>query len=192
MARAGSKKGRGARAPGNPADDNVIPDVYREMLVDAVSSKFNEEEKPIKRRRIGGRMVEQGLDETAFYQSDQALIEPHDTDIEQSMLRFKARQQMVFTESDGSADSDIDWEEVDLKDTYKENFSVVDVSPNQELNLVFGGDSNDTRRPSAPRRKPASAAEKKLRLEIHKMHLLSLLVHVHRRNHWCNDEDTHV
>lgn len=195
MARAGSKKGRGSEGPGNSANENVMPDVYREMLVEAVSSspsKFNEEEKPVKRRRIGGRMVEHGHDDTAHYQSDQAFIEPNETDIEQSTLKSKARQQTAFTESDDSADSDVDWEEVDLKDTYKDDLSEEGIPPNQELNLVLGGDSHDNRRPPAPRRKPASAPEKKLRLEIHKMHLLSLLVHIHRRNHWCNDEDTHV
>jgi xeroderma pigmentosum group C-complementing protein len=41
----------------------------------------------------------------------------------------------------------------------------------------------------APRRKAVSKAEKVLRLEAHKMHVLCLLAHLDRRNEWCNDED---
>lgn len=197
MARAGaSKKGRVTRAPRNPVNETVMPDVYREMLADAVSSspsKFNEEGQPVKRRRVGGRVVKQSYDEMAHYLSDQASTDANHTDIERSRLESQAaRKQTAYTESDGSADSDIDWEEVDLKDSPEKYLSEQDIVEDQELNLVLGADDHDTRRRSAARRKPASAADKKLRLEIHKMHLLSLLVHVHRRNHWCNDEDSHV
>ena len=196
MARAGnSRKGRGVTDSGNSTSRNVMPNVYREMLADAISSsptKFNEEEKPVKRRRVGGRVVEKGQNETKQYQSDQASTEK-DTDAEQSALQsWPQKRQTAYTESDDSADSDVDWEEVNLKDTSTEDLSKEDTVQDEELNLVLGGDSHEIRRTSAPRRKPASAADKKLRLEIHKMHLLSLLVHVHRRNHWCNDEKVHV
>ena len=196
MARAGgSKRGRGTRVPRSVASENVMPDVYRDMLADAVSSsptKFDEEAQPVKRRRVGGRVVMQALDDTTLHQSDQAPIDATDTDIEQLAPKSQAaRRQISYTESDDSADSDVDWEEVDLKNTNKD-LSEHDAAENQELSLVLGGDDHDVRRPPAPRRKPASAADKKLRLEIHKMHLLSLLVHVHRRNHWCNDEEVHV
>ena len=197
MVRVGSSgKGRDTRSSRRSANQNVMPDVYREMLADAVSSsptKFNEEEKPIKRRRIRGRVVEQGHDETTRYQSDQASTDAKDTDAEHSAFQFQAqRRQIAYADSDDSADSDVDWEEVDFKDTSKKELSEEDTVQNQELNLVLGGDNDATRGLSVPRRKPASAAEKKLRLEIHKMHLLSLLVHVHRRNHWCNDDKVHV
>ncbi len=197
MARAGtSKKERGTRPPRNAANQNAMPDVYQEMLVDAVSSspsKFNEEGQPAKRRRVGGRVVEQGHDEMAHYQSDQASTDANNTDLERSAPEYRVVvPQTAYIESGDSADSNIDWEEVDLKETAKEDVSEQDIVDNQELNLVLGGDDLDTRRQSAPRRKPVSAGEKQLRLEIHKMHLLSLLVHVHRRNHWCNDEDSHV
>lgn len=197
MARKGaSKKGRRARVPENPINENVMPDVYREMLADAVSSspsKFNEEGQPVKRRRVGGRVVKQGSDEMTHYHSDQVSTDANYTDIERSAPESEAvKQQTIYTESSDSADSDIDWEEVDLKDTLKEDLSEQDIVKDQELNLVLGADDHDTRRQSAARRKPASAADRMLRLEIHKMHLLSLLVHVHRRNHWCNDEESHV
>ena len=197
MARAGSgRKGRGKTSSGSSTNQNVMPDVYREMLADAVSSsptKFDEEEKPIKRRRVAGRMVESSNNETAHYQSDQASTNAIDTGIERPTLKSQAaRQQTAHAESDDSVDSDVDWEEVDLKDALKEDLSEEDIVQDQELNLVLGGESRETRRPPAIRRKPVSAADKKLRLEIHKMHLLSLLVHVHRRNHWCNDEKVHV
>lgn len=197
MARSGtSKRGRGTRAPRNPVNETVMPDVYREMLADAVSSspsKFDEEGQAVKRRRVGGRVVKQSYDEMANHLSDQASTDANYTDIERPRLESQAaRKQTAYTESDDSADSDIDWQEVDLKDTPDKCLSEQDTVKDEELNLVLGAGDNDTRRQSVARRKPASAADKKLRLEIHKMHVLSLLVHVHRRNHWCNDEDSHV
>ncbi len=38
------------------------------------------------------------------------------------------------------------------------------------------------------RRKPATLVERKLRLEVHKWHVLCLLAHLQRRNYWCDDE----
>ena len=197
MARGGdSKKGRGIRGPRNSAAESVVPDVYREMLADASSStptKFDEEKKPVKRRRVGGRVVKQELNESALSQSSQVSSDANNTDYERSKPKPQAVNcQTSYAGSEDSADSDVDWEEVDLKDASEENLLDDDGSEDHELNLVLGAKDHDGGRPSAPRRKPASAAEKKLRLEIHKMHLLSLLVHVHRRNHWCNDEETHV
>ena len=197
MARArADRKGRGSRAPRTRGGENVVPEVYQEMLADATSStttKFNDEELPVKRRRIGGRVVKQGPEDTALYHSDQASTDGNITNHEGSMLESRRlREQMLHTESEDSADSDVDWEEVELKDTAKENSVNGDNSEDQELDLVLAANDHEDRGPPAQRRKPASAKEKKHMLERHMMHLLCLLVHVHRRNHWCNDEETQV
>ncbi|MCJ1404801.1 hypothetical protein MMC11_008027 [Xylographa trunciseda] len=195
MARTGS---RGTRATasssrrkhrGSSIPD--VPDVYQELLENAVSSSPGtfEHERPLKRRRVAGRLVvsQDGQDKSAQKQeagSETAGDTEVDIDVTQPS---KLRQQVVYDNSEDSAGSDMAWEEVDLRDIVKNE----DTTPEpEELTLVLGGNKDPTSRTPAQRRKPVSAEERKLRLEIHKMHLLSLLVHVHLRNHWCNDHET--
>ena len=101
-----------------------------------------------------------------------------------------ARRQTAYNDSEDSAESDVNWEEVDLV----EDVQVDNTSANaQALNLVLGdtGESKQNLHQSSKKR-PATSAERKLKLEIHKMHVLCLLAHVYLRNHWCNDDEVHV
>ncbi|MCJ1393258.1 hypothetical protein MMC18_006130 [Xylographa bjoerkii] len=166
-----------------------IPDVYQEMLENAASSTpgtFDNDGRPPKRRRVAGRLVisHDGQDKAALTQeagSETAGDTEGETDVTQPL---KLKQQFAYDDSEDSAGSDMAWEEVDLMDTVKNE----DTTPEpEELNLVLGGNKDATSKNTAQRRKPVTAEERKLRLEIHKMHILSLLVHVHLRNHWCND-----
>ncbi|MCJ1319864.1 hypothetical protein MMC15_005200 [Xylographa vitiligo] len=162
------------------------------MLENAVSSSpgtFEDDGRPPKRRRVAGRLV--------VSQDDQDKPAPKndpgweisgdtegDTDITQPS---KLKQQVAYDDSGDSAGSDMDWEEVDLRDNVKNEDTA---SEPGELNLVLGGNKDSSTRSTIQRRKPVTAEERKLRLEIHKMHTLSLLVHVQLRNHWCNDRET--
>lgn len=47
--------------------------------------------------------------------------------------------------------------------------------------------TSSSKRPGE-RRKPLSKAEREHRVQVHQAHLVCLLAHVARRNHWCNDE----
>ncbi|MCJ1282352.1 hypothetical protein MMC26_001675 [Xylographa opegraphella] len=162
------------------------------MLVNAVSSSpgaFDADGRPPKRRRVAGRLVvrQDGQDKSAPRQEpglETAVDTGGHTDATQ---RSKLHQQVAYDDSEDSAESDMDWEEVGLRDNVKHE----DTTPEpRELNLVLGGNKDSSPKNTVERRKPLSAEERRLRLEIHKMHLLSLLVHVHLRNHWCNDRDT--
>ncbi|MCJ1436032.1 hypothetical protein MMC27_005410 [Xylographa pallens] len=193
MARAGS---RGARATASssyrrPREAAVpdIPDVYHEMLENAVSSSpgaFDDDSRPPKRRRVAGRLVvsQDAQDKSALRRepaSDTADDTGGDTVVTKSS---KLRQQVVYDDSEDSAGSDMDWEEVNLRD----NVKYEDTTPEPgELNLVLGGNKDSSSKSTVQKRKPVTAEERKLRLEIHQMHILSLLVHVHLRNHWCNN-----
>lgn len=173
-----------------------VPDVYREMLADSVSSanQVNGEGKIIKRRRVAGKIIMQGLGEAPADSSDHessALNGPEHVDLMQN--RGSPTQQTAYKESENSAESDLDWEEVDLKESPDKDYSSTHLD-NQtgELNLVLNEDSSGPQGQGRIRRVPVTAAERQLRLETHKMHLISLLVHIHLRNHWCNGEEVHV
>ncbi|MCJ1385812.1 hypothetical protein MMC17_008936 [Xylographa soralifera] len=196
MARTGTRGARAITSSSHrrPRDAIVsdIPDIYHEMLESAVSSSpsaFDDNGRPPKRRRVAGRLVvsQDGQDKSALKQepgSETAADTDGDIDI---TLPSKLRQQVVYDDSEESAGSDMDWEEVDLRDNVKHE----DTTPEPgELNLILGGNIDSASKSTVQRRKPVTAEERKLRLEIHKMHILSLLVHVHLRNHWCNDHET--
>ncbi|CAD6563580.1 MAG: hypothetical protein ASARMPRED_000069 [Alectoria sarmentosa] len=172
---------------------NPVPDVYGEMLAEAVSSsptRKNEDETPVKRRRVGGRIVTQSVDVNASQRSERSISTKGDNDLLEQPK--PTPQHIEETESEDSADSDEDFEDVDLGSNVKQSdTSDHEMEEPGELNLVLFGDNQKTPKSAQVRRKPITSREKKLRLEIHKMHLCSLLVHVHLRNHWCNGEIVH-
>lgn len=186
---AGTASRRTIRKPNVPSrrrDDDNVPDVYKDMLAGALSSptQSSGEGRPIKKRRVGGRIVAQRQPNSANEQSDIDDLFEEPT---------HAPQNIIQTESEDSADSDVNWEEVELK---HESDARASTEPegdvNENLQLVLGGEEQGAPRSKLIKRKPITAEEKKLRLEIHKMHVCSLLAHVYLRNHWCNDEAIHV
>ena len=195
MARQGSaKKPSSSKAGKVPAND-VVPDVYRDMLFDATSSsptRTNEEGRAIKRRRVKGRIVTQSKEESASYHSGQSGGEAHNSELDGPFENSEPNLQQIFqTESEDSGDSNVDWEEIELQNDAgapdHEHHEPEDIS------IVLGGEKSEQTSPHGgmARRRPITAEEKMLRLEIHKMHLCSLMAHVFLRNHWCNDGNIH-
>lgn len=173
-----------------------LPGIYNDMLEDTLSpsTHVTEEGRTIKKRRIAGRMIVQEPYGANSFQldrlsnvPDQVVDDSLDAELE------PVRQQTAYNESEDSAESDMDWEEVDLAHaSMHESSPTHDDESTGELNLVLGRSDHETRRSTPMKRKPMTKAEKQVRLEIHKMHLLSLLFYVHLRNHWCNDSEVHV
>lgn len=173
-----------------------LPDIYTDMLADTLSSSNDvfEEGRTIKKRRIAGGMVLQDLEGGKTFQSDQLSNVPDQMIVDSLDAEIKpARQQTAYNESEDSAESDMDWEEVDLAhSSMQEGSPEHDNEPRGDLNLVLGHKDHEAQRSTPMKRKPMTKAEKQVRLEIHKMHLLSLLFYVHLRNYWCNDKEVHV
>lgn len=193
-----AKKGLRAKASGKTPTKNEIPEVYKDMLADAVSSpaQRSEDGRAVKRRRVGGRIVIQPNDDHPAYQSNRSDNDQNDNDLNELFVDVQpAKQQIVWSDSEDSADSDSNWEEVNLSERINpEGASETGEAGSGDLNLVFHNEDRE-RMASArakAKRKPISAEERRLRLEIHKMHLCSLLAHVYLRNHWCNDDRVHV
>lgn len=180
-----------ARRKDQTTNDGV-QDIYNEMLREALSSTPPTEPiRPLKRRKA----ADGGAAATRFDDMGEpsaSMIGAEDQ-VKPKMSMGSPRSgagQTAYTDSDDSAESDLDWEEVDLAQSMNQED---DLNNDSTLELVLDGNNHSEAAENQSRkRKPATAAERKLRLVIHKMHVLCLLAHVHRRNHWCNDEQVHV
>ncbi|KAI0839789.1 Rad4-domain-containing protein [Hypoxylon sp. FL0890] len=182
-----------ASGPSRPTRSSArrsgVPDIYREMLVEAdVQSSANSSERPLKRRRPGQRN-EQSLKKP---DPPEATSKTEDVDDEDD-IQFEdvpppvATVQTVYRDSEEEEEDDeMQFEDVDLSIP---SLNLDDVEDgNKDLELNFSARTTESPRKTVDRRKPISKAEKDRRIEIHKMHLLCLLAHVARRNRWCNDE----
>lgn len=193
MARPRKPRGRGT--PLHAAEPRPYvgqDDVYGQMLHDALSSSFSpsREERPLKKRRVGGRIVTQAnVNEQDDLYGRASNAGTFTASAAPGEVGVAVRQQTTH-DTDDSTDSDVDWEEVDLQEEADE---ADHPSARQgDLNLVLddGKGAASQRQPS--RRKATSPAEKQIRLDIHKMHILCLVAHIYLRNHWCNDDEIHV
>ncbi|GAB7349224.1 hypothetical protein MBLNU459_g8388t1 [Dothideomycetes sp. NU459] len=168
------------------------PDVYEEMLSEATSSPAPEidGERPIKRRRVAGvRKKEQTRTETGSGTASSSratgVYAPLGSNAAFSDGDDEAPPKQQFIEDSEESDDDIDWEQV--------GFDHVDSRPTakQDLDDDIGDITIDVSQQKIPKRsiakrKPATTADKLLRLAVHEAHVLFLLFHVHIRNAWCN------
>jgi xeroderma pigmentosum group C-complementing protein len=96
--------------------------------------------------------------------------------------------QTITNDSTSSEESDFEWEEVVLGQNEDRGGQELEGEPVlNDLTITIGGNTDDTPTRKRVRRRAITSVERKLRLDIHKMHVLCLLYHVHRRNSWCND-----
>ena len=171
----------------------LVPEVFQEMLADASPSSptlLNEEGRSIKKRRVGGHVVIQGFASPSRTTSDSESRLDTASEHKAAPAKQDARTpQTAFNESDDSADSDMNWEEVDFKGKALTEDSM---DESGELQLVLENNNQSAKTSITRRRRPVTSADRRLRLEIHRMHILALLAHVHLRNHWCNDIEVQV
>lgn len=182
-----SSRGRGrnqsARKKRGDTEEE-IPEVYRELLAEADARAADEplRDRPVKRRKVGERGVDlHSIDSDTNEQDD--TIPTNLIDLTQSQTIYD-----VDAEDASEDDSDMEWEEVIVQQPEKNDLNTAGVVGDQTLNITLERPS-DQRRTIIRRRKPVSGAEKKLRLDIHKAHVLCLLGHVYIRNIWCNDDE---
>lgn len=178
-------KTRQSRRTKAQEEDNEIPEVYRELLAEEESrnAQSTEIDRPVKRRKVGERSATSVGAGTEHQES-------HDSDGNKA----DSRQLQTAYDYDASSDdeSDIEWEDIDLQQ-HPPNSTHTPVSKEDEesLQITFGPVAKEAKK-VVPRHKPLSKAEKKMRLDIHKVHLLCLLRHVELRNRWCNDSELQV
>jgi len=185
---------RGRSNRGSAAARAVVPDVVQQMLDEAGSSPLRRRqdvsEPPLKRPKRPG----QRPDPAPRISSGPGPVDVEDDDDSDEDIEFEDVQLpapvMQTTELD-SEDSESDedealFEDVRLDLSALESPSEENKPKDLELNLSAHQAARAPQK-AADRRKPINRAERERRVEVHKMHLLCLLAHVARRNHWCND-----
>ncbi|KIW14716.1 hypothetical protein PV08_07500 [Exophiala spinifera] len=177
-----TRKTRQSARHNSDASDDGIPAVYGEMLAEAAREEQTRSlsSRPSKRRKLSEEPSSGiGLDFNLFGPDDNVA----DANVAANNVPENL-QQTVYDEFEGSEESDVEFEDVDL-DAPPEEPDVGAHSRQSRFELDLSKTNLDAPRRTTPRRKPVSPAERKLRLEVHKAHLLCLLGHLSCRNRWC-------
>ena len=163
-----------------------IPEIYQEMLVEAAASKSllaKSEGRAPKRRRL-----EEPPLHTPTPEPDVPPTEAREDGLalEQISELTTRAPQTIFDDFASSDESEADFEDVDLERSLEHgDREAVNKKP---LRLDLTQPSGRGETPPAQRRKPATTAEKRRRLDVHKWHVLCLMLHGQHRNRWCDDE----
>ncbi|KAM5346459.1 hypothetical protein ACJ41O_009464 [Fusarium nematophilum] len=181
------------------------PDIYQDMLAEAGVNPRDQTtpERPLKRRRAGPKKGEAATEEpsspapvqpspgkSSAPQAKAAEDESEEEDIEfEDVVLPEPTMQTMELESDedDEEDENIVFEDVDFTAPLQEPGSTSQEPKSLELNLTAQQSSTAQGKKVAERRKPLTREERKLRVDVHRAHLLCLLAHAARRNHWCND-----
>lgn len=193
------RKGKGKASA---SSQSLVPDVYQDMLAEALPNQPDAFERPLKRRR-----KIQVNDLPTLGSSKRPIdLESHDTDEEEDVQfedvlgtekpdgsdtgseaidkesSSKRLQTAYRNSADESEDSDFEWDAVNLDEAER-------ASPSGDLELTLTTKPPPPRQTIISRRKVVTKAERELRLQTHKLHILCLLAYMDRRNRWCNDPD---
>lgn len=198
----GRRRNGASRASTATAGRPSAPDIYHEMLTEAgVSSRQQPiAERPLKRRRFGRNAdpVEDGPSSAA----PAAVVDKAEQNREavQDDPVPAPTVQTMERDSDESENEDVEFEDVDFEawlnagtgEGPSEEVGEPSGEPSEEpaeleLNLTVQRSEMTPKKKSVARAKPLSREEKERRTQVHQMHLLCLLSHVAKRNHWCND-----
>ncbi|GLB21119.1 hypothetical protein AtubIFM61612_011076 [Aspergillus tubingensis] len=155
--------------------DHEIPEIYQEMLAEAEareSSRPDDTRLPKRRRLTRPNPVSAPW---PLYQNGASTPD--------ASYSTEQPVQTVYDSPSSSEESGMEWEEVDIQQA-PHTIHADDTSIQVTLGLP-----EDQKRKVVTKRRGITAAEKQLRLSIHKVHLLCLLRHVQIRNLWCNDEE---
>lgn len=167
--------------------EDEIPDVYQEMLEEAEArdpQQFHSD-RPVKKRKVGDTKAipvdSPGRDESA---------KSRETDAEDQQIVQTIYDSATEDESD---EEDVQWEDVEVLQSAHStsNTAPAPYGNDETLQITLGQEPQQQKR-TARKRKPLTAVDKKIRLDVHKTHLLCLLAHVALRNRWCNDDETQV
>ncbi|KAL8635044.1 MAG: hypothetical protein Q9228_007426, partial [Teloschistes exilis] len=180
---------------------------FQDMLAEVESSpaQTGDEGRPIKKRRVRGRLVAQGEENKPATDAREAWQKPvpkhqrgtsggSGADVHSRQPVATLHREQTAYKDESSDESDFAWEEVGLgQEQVDAADDEVENEQDGELQLVLNdGGKEGSKQAAASRRKPLTAIERSFRLQVHKVHLLCLLSHVHMRNHWCNDQNVHI
>jgi xeroderma pigmentosum group C-complementing protein len=171
-----------------PDDDR---DVYRSLISEASIPEVVE--RPLKKPRLGRQQQTQPLktsndsSTTSHPRSGDGKYIAHE---QTSNDETSSKPQQTIVDSDESEDDDLDWEQVGLDHVEPNPSTSRKDDEFGDVSLAIS--TKQAQKRAIAKRKPATTAEKLLRLEAHEAHLLFLLFHVHVRNAWCNMPEVKV
>lgn len=199
MARAKARAGKTSGTPRAPrrsarnrqqddASSDRVPDVFREMLAET-ASPADEEPPPLKKRKVDD-VIDHAVPQPSSRPTAATTADQEDDDDGQD--DDGPRVQTIIDKSE-TDDSEMDWEDVDLEQNHVDYLlqPLAADQAEEALEIEIGKD-NTKNKPARARSKAATAAERAVRLHIHKMHTLCLLFNSHIRNAWCNDKQVQV
>jgi xeroderma pigmentosum group C-complementing protein len=198
---------RSSTRRGAAAANAAVPtggEIYQDMLAEAgVNPRVpSSPERPLKRRRATPKKpVAEAVEEPEPVPRKPELSkapqpqaveeedddEDEDIEFQDVILPQPTMQTMELESDDESDDEDIMFEDVDFTAPLQDLGSKPEEPKALELNLTAQQSSSAQAKKTAERRKPITKEERKIRIDVHKTHLLCLLAHAARRNHWCND-----
>jgi xeroderma pigmentosum group C-complementing protein len=211
---------RSMRRKNTTNEDANVPAVFQDMLhEDQVSKTAGDDEdgKPLKKRKTAqsdrpqdpvlqpqiaasapSRAPEPLLPSPQSVHSEPLALSdaPSHTHLQPPVVEASRNGRVVQTiiDSDESDDSDIEWEDALGDASDSDDQENAEAAPTVgDVSIRIGASKtvvHETKKRA--RRRAITSVDKKRRLDIHKMHLLCLLYHVHRRNAWCNDERVHA
>lgn len=192
-------------------EQDGLPEAVREMLHEERAAKRaadDQDKKPLKKRKTAHS--QRSSSPVLPPQADETVIKPEPVVVRPSkpappslppaLLPYEppprnapshppARVRQTVEDSEESDDdSDMEWEDAlgDGGDSEEEAGSTA--APIGDVSITIGGTkSEEVSTKKKLRRRAITSVDRKRRLDIHKMHVLCLLYHVHRRNAWCND-----
>jgi xeroderma pigmentosum group C-complementing protein len=179
---------RRTKANENPKSASAVPDVFQDILAEALSSPNVEVvDRPRKRRRARQPGDDPANSSALPYATHDESHGDDDAALEFEDVIPSKQEQTAYNDSEeGSSEDDLAWEEVE--DT---NFLLKPSGADEDgdLDLTLTAEKSPQKSSPATRRKTLNKADRALCLNVHKMHLLCLLSHIDRRNNWCNDRE---
>jgi xeroderma pigmentosum group C-complementing protein len=208
---------RSARRTRSSQQDGGVPAVFQEMLREEQASKAisaDEDGRPLKKRRTArsqrtaspvnqpepvqpptepaARLPSPAPSETKTASRFQVPSHtrprppPATQPVSTHETPISGRVRQTIIDPDESDDSDIEWEDAlgDGDDSDDPDDAAPEVG---DISITIGGKKAEDTSKRKVRRRAITSVDKKRRLDIHKMYVLCLLYHVHRRNAWCND-----
>lgn len=164
----------------------TVPEVYRDMISEALSSNApGTEERPPKRRRTRGvvELSEEEPDPVSLPDKEDEEVDELFEDV------MPAATQTIYYSDDGSEfDGDDIFEDVDLETFTSAVAEEEEEEEHLDLNLTITADKTP-QRVARKKGRIFSKQERATHLITHKMHMLCLLRYLERRNEWCNDKE---
>jgi xeroderma pigmentosum group C-complementing protein len=163
--------------------DDGVPHIFKEMLSEDAALQFDD--RPLKRRKISRTAPQPEV----LRESASAV---HDNKRDGGSSISTGLKQQTITDVSESSESEVEWEDVGFNDNVVSSpIETTHHEPSETLSITINTRETPSKR-SKTKKRPISASEKAMRLNVHKMHVTYLLYHGFYRNNWCNDRKTQV